>query len=96
MKCPHCGHCVNQVKDSRDQQNKGHDGKPFDTKRRRRKCMKCGRKFTTIEVPLEYVKNDSLTVKQFTDLALMENAIIQAALKIQRRRKVAQQQNVVE
>lgn len=55
MRCPFCGHTEDKVIDSRT-------GKTGDTIRRRRECMKCGRRFTTYErideIPYMVVKKD--------------------------------------
>lgn len=55
MKCPFCGHTEDKVVDSRA-------GKVGDTIRRRRECIKCGRRFTTYErmdeIPYMVVKKD--------------------------------------
>ncbi len=55
MKCPGCGHIKDKVVDSRE----GIDGVHI---RRRRECLKCGRRFTTYEykeeVPLMVIKKD--------------------------------------
>ncbi|HZT71419.1 MAG TPA: transcriptional regulator NrdR [Terriglobia bacterium] len=55
MRCPFCGHTEDKVVDSRA-------GKVADTIRRRRECMKCGRRFTTYErideIPHMVVKKD--------------------------------------
>lgn len=55
MRCPFCGHLEDKVVDSRA-------GKVGDTIRRRRECMKCGRRFTTYErideIPSMVVKKD--------------------------------------
>lgn len=42
MKCPYCAHLENKVIDSRD-------SKEGDAIRRRRECLKCGKRFTTYE-----------------------------------------------
>ena len=42
MKCPYCNYEETQVIDSRDTEN-------LETTRRRRKCTKCNRRFTTYE-----------------------------------------------
>ena len=42
MKCPFCAHVDDKVIDSRE-------GRSGDTIRRRRECLKCGRRFTTYE-----------------------------------------------
>ncbi|HVA00561.1 MAG TPA: transcriptional regulator NrdR [Terriglobia bacterium] len=55
MRCPFCGHTEDKVVDSRA-------GKIADTIRRRRECIKCGRRFTTYErideIPYMVVKKD--------------------------------------
>jgi transcriptional repressor NrdR len=55
MKCPFCGHPEDKVVDSRE-------AKVGDTIRRRRECVKCGRRFTTYErideIPYMLVKKD--------------------------------------
>lgn len=42
MKCPYCSHLDDKVVDSRE-------GKLGDLIRRRRECLKCGKRFTTYE-----------------------------------------------
>lgn len=42
MKCPYCGHLENKVLDSRL-------SKELDSIKRRRECLKCGKRFTTTE-----------------------------------------------
>ncbi|MFH1106431.1 MAG: transcriptional regulator NrdR [Candidatus Micrarchaeota archaeon] len=42
MKCPYCGHAETSVLDSRDAED-------FEITRRRRKCEKCSKRFTTYE-----------------------------------------------
>ena len=55
MKCPFCAHVDDKVIDSRE-------GRSGDTIRRRRECLKCGRRFTTYErideIPYMVVKKD--------------------------------------
>ena len=55
MRCLFCGHHEDKVVDSRE-------GNEFDLIRRRRECLKCGRRFTTYErieeIPLMVVKKD--------------------------------------
>ncbi len=55
MKCPFCSHIDDKVVDSRE----GRDGELI---RRRRECLKCGRRFTTYErideIPYMVVKKD--------------------------------------
>lgn len=51
MRCPHCGHREDKVVDSRATQEES-------AIRRRRECLKCGKRFTTYE----YVEEVSLMV----------------------------------
>ena len=55
MKCPFCFHTDDKVIDSRE-------GRSGDLIRRRRECLKCGRRFTTYErideIPYMVVKKD--------------------------------------
>ncbi len=56
MKCPHCDHLESKVLDSRM-------SKELDTIRRRRECLKCGKRFSTAErleegLPLVIKKDD--------------------------------------
>lgn len=55
MKCPFCGHKEDKVVDSRATQD-------YSSVRRRRECLKCGRRFTTYEyvekIPLMVIKRD--------------------------------------
>ncbi|WP_005032227.1 transcriptional regulator NrdR [Holophaga foetida] len=55
MRCPFCGHHEDKVVDSRE-------SREGDSIRRRRECLKCGRRFTSYErveeVPLLIVKKD--------------------------------------
>ncbi|MDD5254955.1 MAG: transcriptional regulator NrdR [Candidatus Omnitrophica bacterium] len=51
MRCPHCGHKEDRVVDSRATQEES-------AIRRRRECLKCGKRFTTYE----YVEEISLLV----------------------------------
>ncbi len=55
MKCPFCAHIDDKVIDSRE-------GRTGDTIRRRRECLKCGRRFTTYErideIPYMVIKKD--------------------------------------
>jgi transcriptional repressor NrdR len=55
MKCPYCSHLDDKVVDSRE-------GRAGDLIRRRRECLKCGRRFTTYErideIPYMVVKKD--------------------------------------
>lgn len=56
MKCPYCGTSKDKVVDSRS-------SKGTRSVRRRRECLKCGRRFTTYEyieeTPLMVIKKDS-------------------------------------
>src|SRR5947209_14749263 len=55
MKCPFCGHSEDKVVDSRET-------KEGESIRRRRECLKCGKRFTTYErideIPYMVVKKD--------------------------------------
>ena len=55
MKCPYCGELESKVIDSRPTE----DGEKI---RRRRECLRCGKRFTTYEivetVPLKKIKKD--------------------------------------
>lgn len=55
MRCPFCGHLEDKVVDSRE-------SREGDAIRRRRECLKCGRRFTSYErleeVPVLIVKKD--------------------------------------
>ncbi|MEJ2721803.1 MAG: transcriptional regulator NrdR [bacterium] len=55
MKCPECGHSEDKVVDSRTT-------KEGEAIRRRRECLRCGKRFTTYEyiekVPLMVIKKD--------------------------------------
>jgi transcriptional repressor NrdR len=44
MKCPYCGFCEQKVLDSRPARDE-------EAIRRRRECLRCGRRFTTFEEP---------------------------------------------
>jgi transcriptional repressor NrdR len=55
LKCPYCSHLDDKVVDSRE-------GKAGDLIRRRRECLKCGKRFTTYErideIPYMVIKKD--------------------------------------
>jgi transcriptional repressor NrdR len=55
MRCPFCGHCEDRVVDSRELTDGGQV-------RRRRECLRCGRRFTTYErleeLPAMVIKRD--------------------------------------
>jgi transcriptional repressor NrdR len=57
VKCPFCAHVDDKVIDSRE-------GRGGDTIRRRRECLKCGRRFTTYErideIPYMVIKKDEI------------------------------------
>lgn len=56
MKCPYCNHQETQVLDTRETEN-------LEATRRRRECLKCGKRFTTYErvelADIIVVKKDS-------------------------------------
>ena len=56
MKCPYCGSTASKVVDKRDNNEEG-------TTRRRRQCLRCGRRYTTYEkiekVDISIIKKDS-------------------------------------
>jgi len=56
MKCPECGHEEDKVVDSRPYQ----DGRAI---RRRRECLKCGKRYTTYE----YIETGAITVVKTDD-----------------------------
>ena len=76
MKCPFCGHTEDRVVDSRV----GRDGEFI---RRRRECLKCGRRYTTYEyiedvLPM-VVKRDGR--RESFDRAKLRNSILKACEK---------------
>ncbi|MDP3804904.1 MAG: transcriptional regulator NrdR [Candidatus Omnitrophota bacterium] len=72
MRCPYCGNRNNSVIDSRTASN----GKSV---RRRRKCLKCGKRFTTYEhverIALMVIKKDSRR-EPFDREKLMEGIMV--------------------
>ena len=76
MKCIYCGYTESKVLDSRP----ADEGNSI---RRRRECLKCGKRFTTYEMiettPILVVKNDG-TRQQF-DASKLKNGIIKACEK---------------
>ncbi len=76
MRCPYCKQVEDKVIDSRESQ----DG---DNIRRRRECLRCGRRFTTYEkieaVPLKVVKRDSS--REDFDRLKIYNGIVKACEK---------------
>jgi transcriptional repressor NrdR len=76
MKCPFCGHKEDKVIDSR----MSGDGNSI---RRRRECLKCGKRFTTYEyveeAPLMVVKRDG--TRQRLDRERIKVGIIKACEK---------------
>ena len=83
MRCPFCGHKEDKVVDSRVRG----DGSSI---RRRRECLKCGRRFTTYEyiedTPLVVIKKDGR--RQVFD----RNKILQGLLKACEKRAISMQQ----
>lgn len=76
MLCPFCGHLEDKVIDSRE-------SKEGDSVRRRRECLKCGRRYTTYErideVPYMVVKKDGRREKFERQKVL--NGLLKAAEK---------------
>ena len=80
MKCPFCAHIDDKVIDSRE-------GRLGDTIRRRRECLKCGRRFTTYErideIPYMVIKKDGRRER------FERQKILQGLLKACEKRPVA-------
>jgi transcriptional repressor NrdR len=76
MLCPFCGHLEDKVIDSRE-------SKEGESVRRRRECLKCGRRYTTYErideVPYMVVKKDGRREKFERQKVL--NGLLKAAEK---------------
>lgn len=76
MKCMYCGYTESKVVDSRS----ADDGNSI---RRRRECLKCGKRFTTYETientPVLVIKNDG--TRQPFDTAKIRNGIIRSCEK---------------
>lgn len=76
MKCIYCGYTESKVVDSRS----ADDGNSI---RRRRECLKCGKRFTTYETientPVLVIKNDG--TRQPFDTAKIRNGIIKSCEK---------------
>jgi len=76
MKCIYCSHPESKVVDSRV--NEG-----ANSIRRRRECMKCGKRFTSYEtveiVPLLVIKNDGS--RQAFNVVKIKNGIVKACEK---------------
>jgi len=76
MKCIYCNHSESKVVDSRV--NEG-----ANSIRRRRECMKCGKRFTSYEtveiVPLLVIKNDGS--RQAFNVVKIKNGIVKACEK---------------
>ena len=76
MKCPFCSYEESKVIDSRS----ADDGERI---RRRRECLKCGKRFTTYEkvesIPLIVVKKDK-TRQQFDRQKLLKQAFLSFAI----------------
>jgi transcriptional repressor NrdR len=80
MRCPFCGHSDDKVVDSRE-------GQAGETIRRRRSCLKCGRRFTTYErideIPYMVIKKDGRREK------FERHKILQGLLRACEKRPVA-------
>lgn len=80
MKCPFCSHMDDKVVDSRE-------GRAGDLIRRRRQCLKCGRRFTTYErideIPYMVIKKDGRREK------FDRHKILQGLLRACEKRPVA-------
>jgi transcriptional repressor NrdR len=80
VKCPFCAHIDDKVIDSRE-------GRIGDTIRRRRECLKCGRRFTTYErideIPYMVIKKDGRRER------FERQKILQGLLKACEKRPVA-------
>lgn len=76
MKCSYCGSTESRVLDSRATDD-------FQCIRRRRECVKCGRRFTTYETiettPILVIKNDG--TREAFDINKLKNGIIKACEK---------------
>src|SRR5574340_1483933 len=80
MKCPFCGFANDKVVDSRE-------SKEAESIRRRRECLKCGRRFTTYErideIPYMVIKKDGRRER------FERQKILQGLLKACEKRPVA-------
>lgn len=76
MKCPYCGCTTSKVVDKRDNNEEG-------TTRRRRQCLRCGRRYTTYEriekVDVSIVKKDG-SLEKF-DCEKLKKGIMKAVQK---------------
>lgn len=76
MKCPFCGHLADKVVDSRE-------SKEGEAIRRRRQCLKCGRRFTSYEridrIDYRVVKKDGR--RERFDREKLMNGILKACEK---------------
>ena len=76
MKCMYCGHIESKVLDSRASE----EGASI---RRRRECLKCGKRFTTYEIventPIMVVKSDG--ARQVFDPSKIKRGIVKACEK---------------
>lgn len=76
MKCPFCGHSADKVVDSRE-------SKEGEAIRRRRQCLKCGRRFTSYEridrIDYRVVKKDGS--RERFDREKLMNGILKACEK---------------
>jgi transcriptional repressor NrdR len=75
MKCPFCGFANDKVVDSRE-------SKEAESIRRRRECLKCGKRFTTYErideIPYMVVKKDGRREKFDRQKVLLEQIVNEA------------------
>lgn len=89
MKCPYCSHTESKVADSRPTE----DGEKI---RRRRECLKCGKRFTTYEIiettPIIVIKRNGLREPFIADKLL--NGLLRACEK--RPVEIAQLEKIVE
>lgn len=73
MKCPYCGSTASKVVDKRDNNEEG-------TTRRRRQCLRCGRRYTTYEkiekVDISIIKKDG-SLEKF-DCEKLKKGILKA------------------
>jgi transcriptional repressor NrdR len=73
MKCPYCGSTASKVVDKRDNNEEG-------TTRRRRQCLRCGRRYTTYEkiekVDISIIKKDG-SLEKF-DYEKLKKGILKA------------------
>ena len=68
MKCPYCGNERSEVIDSRST--------VMDSTRRRRKCLKCGNRFSTYEMTLEKIIENNNLIRDSLKANLLRDADI--------------------